>query len=121
MSLLYINIIALLVMALMLMRVHVHKIQRKHQQEQLQQEQQQSLHHLQSLINNIPDLTWVKDKDSRYLLTNKAFSSFFGFSQKDIIGKTDIDICADKEQAKAFLDDDIKIKKEKKVVLLEEK
>jgi diguanylate cyclase (GGDEF)-like protein/PAS domain S-box-containing protein len=129
MSLLYTCIIALLFLALMLMWFHLQKTKRKFQQQQQnqqqhekhQQEQQQTLNHLQALINNIPDLTWVKDKDSRYILANKSFSGFYGLSQKNIIGKKDVDICTTIEQASAFLEDDIKIQKDNNVVIFEEK
>ena len=44
-----------------------------------------------TLINNIPDLVWLKDPDGVYLLCNRRFEAFFGAGESDIIGKTDHD------------------------------
>ncbi|MFT6985192.1 MAG: diguanylate cyclase (GGDEF)-like protein/PAS domain S-box-containing protein [Psychromonas sp.] len=69
---------------------------------------QQSNHHLQTLINSIPDLTWVKDKDSRFLLVNKQFYQAFGLPKEDIIGKTDFDLSNDPERAQSYYEDDLR-------------
>lgn len=44
---------------------------------------------LATLLNTIPDLVWLKDADGVYLACNPAFESFFGASEKEIVGKTD--------------------------------
>nr|WP_320192868.1 PAS domain-containing protein [uncultured Desulfobacter sp.] len=46
---------------------------------------------LSSLINAIPDLVWLKDKDGVYLACNSRFEDFFGASEGEILGKTDYD------------------------------
>jgi PAS domain S-box-containing protein len=44
---------------------------------------------LRTLIDNLPDYIYVKDKNSRYLITNKAFVDLAGVpSESDTIGKT---------------------------------
>lgn len=78
-------------------------------------------HYLQALINHIPDLTWVKDKESRFLLVNDQFSKAFGFSKEDILGKTDFDLSSNPEQAQSYYDDDMKTMHEQKVIHTEEK
>ncbi|MCP4325826.1 MAG: PAS domain-containing protein [Psychromonas sp.] len=45
--------------------------------------------HLQALVDSIPDLTWVKDKNSRLLMVNCQFSKEFNLPIKEIIGKDD--------------------------------
>lgn len=45
-----------------------------------------------AILNNIPDIAWLKDKDSRYIAVNDAFGRTCGVSPKDIAGKTDLDI-----------------------------
>ncbi|MEH6452740.1 MAG: EAL domain-containing protein [Psychromonas sp.] len=121
MSLLSIIIIGILSFALILIWHHSQKIQQQLQQQQKHhQQQQQLLDYLHALINNIPDLTWMKDKNSQYLLANKALSHFFGLSQEDIIGKKDSEICINKTQAQAFLKDDLTILKKKQIILCEE-
>lgn len=47
---------------------------------------------LQSLIDSIPDLIFVKDLNGVYLSNNSAFEEFVGFGSKEIIGKTDYDL-----------------------------
>lgn len=46
---------------------------------------------LRTLINNIPDLIWLKDTDGVYLACNPRFERFFGAPEKDIVGKSDFD------------------------------
>jgi len=47
---------------------------------------------LEALVDNLPDLTWLKGPDGRYLLVNRAFADEFGLSRGEIRGKTDQDI-----------------------------
>jgi PAS domain S-box-containing protein len=47
--------------------------------------------HLRTLLQTIPDLVWLKDKDGVYLSCNKMFERFFGAEETDITGKTDYD------------------------------
>lgn len=47
--------------------------------------------HLQTLVNAIPDLIWLKGVDGRYISCNREFEKFFGAHQDDIAGKTDRD------------------------------
>jgi PAS domain S-box-containing protein len=58
-----------------------------------------------TLLNSIPELVWLKDPDGVYLACNRLFECFFGFSEKDIVGKTDYDF-VDKELADSFRDND---------------
>ena len=44
-----------------------------------------------TLIQEIPDLIWLKDIDGVYLACNSRFEDFFGAKETDIIGKTDYD------------------------------
>jgi len=63
--------------------------------------------HLLTLLQTIPDLIWLKDKDGVYLSCNKMFERFFGAKEEDIIGKTDYDF-VDPELADFFLENDQK-------------
>lgn len=47
--------------------------------------------HLRTLLENIPDLIWLKDKDGVFLSCNRQFERFMNSSQEEIIGKTDYD------------------------------
>ena len=46
---------------------------------------------LQTLINNFPDHIYIKDKNSRFLIVNKAKANFMDKEPQDLIGKTDLD------------------------------
>lgn len=46
-------------------------------------------HHLKALINAIPDLIWLKDKNGVYLKFNQRFEEFFSAKEYEILGKTD--------------------------------
>ncbi|MBI5558680.1 MAG: PocR ligand-binding domain-containing protein [Deltaproteobacteria bacterium] len=62
---------------------------------------------LQTLVQTIPDLIWLKDRDGTYLDCNPMFERFFGAAKKDIIGKTDYDF-VDRELADFFREHDRK-------------
>ncbi len=46
---------------------------------------------LQSFLQAIPDLVWMKDENGVYLDCNQRFEEFFGASKEEIVGKTDYD------------------------------
>lgn len=75
--------------------------------------------HLQALIDSIPDLTWIKDRDSRFLLVNKQFARAFRVSPDALIGKTDLDI-SPREQALSYLADDRKVLESGQPLVVEE-
>ncbi len=45
-----------------------------------------------AILNNIPDMAWLKDRESRFIAVNDAFGAACGFKPDDIVGKTDLDI-----------------------------
>ena len=80
----------------------------------------QTSYQLQSLINGMPDLMWVKDKQSRFLLVNSQFCKTFSLAREEIIGKTDFDLRVTPEQAQGYYEDDLKTQKSKKTLQKEE-
>ena len=62
---------------------------------------------LLTLIDTLPDLVWLKDKNGNYLGCNTRFEKFFGAPQEEIIGKTDYDFVS-RELADSFRDHDRK-------------
>ena len=42
-----------------------------------------------AILNNIPDIAWLKDKESRFIAVNEPFGQACGFSPKDLVGKKD--------------------------------
>lgn len=47
---------------------------------------------LESLIEAMPDAVYLKDKEQKYVMVNKAFESMFDINSDDVIGKTDTEI-----------------------------
>jgi PAS domain S-box-containing protein len=60
---------------------------------------------LKALINTIPDLVWLKDKNGVYVSCNTRFEDFFGALENEIVGKTDYDFI-NKELADFFREND---------------
>jgi PAS domain S-box-containing protein len=66
-------------------------------------------HLLSTLMDNLPDNIWFKDRASRFVAANRAMLSWTGFKdQSEIIGKTDQDLFAG-EHADAALADEQKV------------
>ena len=63
--------------------------------------------HLRTLIQTIPDLIWLKDKDGMYLSCNPVFERLYGAKEEAIVGKTDYSF-VDKELADFFIENDRK-------------
>ncbi|MRR05357.1 MAG: PAS domain S-box protein [Deltaproteobacteria bacterium] len=63
--------------------------------------------HLRTLVQTLPDLIWLKNKDGVYLSCNPTFERFFGAKEADIVGKTDYDF-VDRELAEFFVEHDRK-------------
>lgn len=57
--------------------------------------------HLRTLVNTIPDLVWLKDRNGVFLNCNPSFESFYNAREEDIVGKTDYDFVA-REVADSF-------------------
>src|SRR5258708_228686 len=64
----------------------------------------------QALLDNSPNMIFLKDIDGRYLLVNKKFERGFGVRQQDIRGKRDEDVFPG-EQAVAFRANDLQVLK----------
>ena len=57
-----------------------------------QAEQRTTAERLQAILDNTPDVIFVKDTDGRYTLVNRAFASTVRRNSADIIGLTDLDL-----------------------------
>jgi PAS domain S-box-containing protein len=66
-------------------------------------------HRLSTMMDNLPDNIWFKDRESRFVAANRAMLSWTGFkAQSEIAGKTDHDFFSE-EHADAALADEQKI------------
>jgi PAS domain S-box-containing protein len=79
--------------------------ERKQAEEQLQEERNL----LRTLIDHIPDGVYVKDKDSRFVICNKAVAGYWEAEGKgNLIGKTDFDLF-EHTKAQVFFDEEQKL------------
>ncbi|RJP78188.1 MAG: PAS domain S-box protein [Desulfobacteraceae bacterium] len=73
---------------------------------QIELELKKSEAHLRTLIETIPDLIWLKDRNGVYISCNPEFERFFGARESEIVGKTDYDF-VDRELADFFREKDM--------------
>ena len=72
---------------------------------------------LNAILNTIPDMAWMKDKEGRFILVNEAFAASNGRSPGELIGKTDLDIWPRDLARKYMVDDrDVMRSRERKQV-----
>jgi len=45
-----------------------------------------------AILDNIPDIAWLKDKESKFIAVNQPLAHAFGLKPEELIGKTDFDI-----------------------------
>lgn len=77
---------------------------------------------LNRVIDNVPNLIYVKDKLGRYVLTNDAFAALHGKDVKDVIGKTDRELIGPNEYAARYdLSDHFVISNKQEYINQEEK
>ncbi len=74
---------------------------------------------LNSIVDNVPTMLFVKDKDSKFLLWNKTTEELLGFSKEQMIGKTGFETFP-KDQIDGFLAKDREVFSGKKLVAVEE-
>lgn len=57
---------------------------------------EQAVHEIQlqqkAILDNIPDMAWLKDRESNYIAVNEAFGKACGLKPEEVIGLTDFDI-----------------------------
>ncbi len=46
----------------------------------------------QAILNTIPNIAWLKDRDGAYVAVNDPFSRIFGLGPDDMVGKSDYNI-----------------------------
>ncbi|MDD5557186.1 MAG: CHASE4 domain-containing protein [bacterium] len=45
-----------------------------------------------AILDNIPDIAWLKDTESRFIAVNEPFGRACGLSPEEMVGKTDFDV-----------------------------
>ena len=70
---------------------------------------------LQTLMDNIPDNLYIKDKKNRFIMVNKVFADSISKKPEDFIGKTDLDFFP-KDRVKEYSKDENRIIKSGKPI-----
>lgn len=75
---------------------------------------------LHSILENIPNMVFVKDADDlRFKLFNRAGEELLGYKREDLIGKNDFDFFP-KEQAEFFINKDKDVLRGRNAVVIDE-
>ncbi|MCX9012838.1 MAG: PAS domain S-box protein [Candidatus Methanoperedens sp.] len=62
------------------------------ERKRIEEELKKSILQQNAILSNIPDIAWLKDRESRFIAVNKPFAEACGMSSGDLAGKTDLDI-----------------------------
>ena len=94
---------AIAISSIVMLAVRLAVVNRTLRQSRTESEKTATL--LQTVLQTIPDLVWLKDANGIYLACNPRFEQFFGASEAEIIGKTDYDF-VDRDLADFFREHD---------------
>ncbi len=64
---------------------------------------------VESILNTVPSMIFVKDLHGRYIMANKAAKEYFDPKKLEIIGKTDEELGISKERAERYTQTDQKV------------
>ncbi len=80
--------------------------QRKQTEEALKKIQSQQ----KAILDNIPDIAWLKDREGNYIAANESFGQTCGVNPQDLVGKTDLDLWP-RDLAEKYRQDDQEVMK----------
>jgi PAS domain S-box-containing protein len=104
--------------ASMILRVIHYAIQRRSFERELEKEKYLA----ESLMDNIPDHIYFKDRESRFLRINRQMASIFGVDDPNlVIGKSDFDFFTKEHAQQAYNDEQEIIRTGEPLVNIEEK
>ena len=88
---------------------------------EIKEQLEKNLIYNKTLIDNLPMLIWLKDKNSNFLRVNQSFANAASIKKPSFLdGKNDLDIWSDKKLAQKYIDDDNEILKNGKGKFLKE-
>lgn len=73
---------------------------------------------LQAIFDTDPNMIFVKDFDGKYVHVNQAKADFHDMEKSEIIGKTDVELGVDPEEAEQFMQKDHFVIKEKQPFII---
>jgi PAS domain S-box-containing protein len=73
----------------------------------------------EAILNNIPDLAWLKDNESKFIMANEPVARTCGMRPEDLVGKTDLDLFP-RELAEQYRADDREVMRTGKRKIVEE-
>lgn len=85
----------------------------------LNKEREESRTQQKAILDNIPDMAWLKDKESVYVAVNETFCRMFGVKPEEIVGKKDF-VVASKAMAEHYIADDKEVIRTGKRKIIEE-
>ncbi len=62
------------------------------ERKRIEEELLKSYRQQNAILNNIPDIAWLKDKESRFIAVNRPFADACGMNSEELVGRTDLDI-----------------------------
>jgi PAS domain S-box-containing protein len=80
---------------------------------------QESERQMRALLDNIPDIVWLKDAESKFIAVNEPFGKTCGAKPDELVGKSDLDIWP-KELAEAYRADDQEVMRSGRTKRVEE-
>ena len=66
-------------------------------------EQERLKNQMETILNSVPNLIFVKDHTGRYQIANDATNAFLDPVEKNIVGKRDVDIGVSKKEANKYI------------------
>ncbi len=81
------------------------------ERKQLEMHLNTTLSQFEQFINNITEMAWIKDKQSRYIIVNQVLANRFGVRVDDMIGKQDADFF-DERTSRAHVEVDFQVMRE---------
>lgn len=85
--------------------------------------EEQAEHHramLQQVIDSNPCVIFVKDRDGRFTLANRATASICGLRVEDMIGRTDTEVLRDPAEARRFREQDLSVFESGREIVVDE-
>lgn len=88
-------------------------------QSEMYSQMQQQVEREKAILNNMPFMVWLKDKEGKFLAVNEPFAKVCGHPPEVLVGKSDYDIWS-KELADKHVQDDLEIMENQKTRAVEE-